>query len=170
MRERSGPAVNSLTPDESQVFVIHTFLPLREPCCPLHTLMAVISTTGRFNFCRSASGIRHSTARVSGFTPGGRGVGTPGFIGSLGLDEAVVGVAMGVVTGRGLLEGRVVVVCGIAVVSSGTEEVSVVVSGSRVVVAALLAQCTGLAVEGVSWLPVKRARDVGERGMLPLLY
>ena len=54
--------------------------------------MAVMSTAGSFSFCSSASGIRHRTARVSGFTPGGRGVGTPGLIGSL-LEVLLVGVA-----------------------------------------------------------------------------
>jgi hypothetical protein len=62
-----------------------TFLPRWETelCWPLHTRMAVRRAVGRFSFCRSESGMRHSTASVSGFTPGGSGVGTPGLIGSV---------------------------------------------------------------------------------------
>jgi hypothetical protein len=61
------------------------FLPRWETelCWPLHTRMAVRRAVGRFSFCRSESGMRHSTASVSGFTPGGSGVGTPGLIGSV---------------------------------------------------------------------------------------
>ena len=87
--------------------------------------------------------MRHSTASVSGFTPGGRGVGTPGLIGSLWPDEAVVGGAVGVVCGRAggaVVEGSTLVVsCGAPVFKGGRavaeRVVSVAVDGRPVVAA-----------------------------------
>ena len=95
--------------------------------------MAVIKTTGIFSFSRSESGMRHSTASVSGFTPGGSGVGTPGLIGSLDPDrDGEVSVAVGVA--RALVIGIVLVVgCGGAVVSGVVLVVSLVVDGGCVV-------------------------------------
>lgn len=101
-----------------------------ELCCPLHTRMAVIRSTGRFSFCSSASGIRHNTANVSGLTPGGSGVGTPGLIGSLWL-EVVADGATDCGGAAGLMYGTLVASGGAPVLRDGTP--SLAVSGGRVV-------------------------------------
>ena len=112
--------------------------------------MAVMSTVGRLSFCSSESGIRHRTASVSGFTPGGRGVGTPGLIGSdellvRGLAVSETGTVVGcsaTVFGGGVLLLLVipafpVVGCGTVlpvfpVVSCGTPVPAVVSCGTKV--------------------------------------
>ena len=70
--------------------------------------------------------MRHNTARVSGFTPGGSGVGTPGLIGSLLEEVVVIGLFM---------SGMLVVRC-TAVVAMGTANVvpCEVVPGGMIVV------------------------------------
>ena len=111
--------------------------------------MAVMSTVGRLSFCSSESGIRHRTASVSGFTPGGRGVGTPGLIGSdellvRGLAVSETGTVVGcsaTVFGGGVslllvIPAFPVVGCGTpvpAVVSCGTKVLPVVSCGTEVI-------------------------------------
>ena len=83
--------------------------------------MAVVRATGRFSFCSSASGMRQSTASVSGLSPGGRGVGTPGLMGSLwpavvggarDADDGRGGEALSVVTGMLVVAGAVLLEAG----------------------------------------------------------
>jgi hypothetical protein len=149
-----------------------------------------MSTGGSFSFWRSESGIRHSTPSVSGFTPGGRGVGTPGLIGS--LLAMLVRLLFISDTGWGFVCCVAVVVSGVAVVAvvSGVVEVVPIVNGTMVLVVngrdTVVPVVNGvvptvLAVPMVevgnweeaegeaedSWLPLKRNREVGERGMLP---
>ena len=80
MREESSESVSTFLPRPPELL-----------CWVLHTRMAVIRGRGRFSFWRSESGMRQSTPRVSGFRPGGRGVGTPGLMGSLWAERATEG-------------------------------------------------------------------------------
>ena len=83
-----------------------------EFCCPLHTRIAVMRTAGNFSFCRSVSGKRQRTPNVSGLTPGGSGVGTPGLIGS--LMDVLVAVVRDLFTSE---TDRIFAACDAAVVS-----------------------------------------------------
>ena len=114
-------------------------------------------TSGNLSFSRSESGILHKTANVSGLTPGGNGVGTPGLIGSLGgigvaiglVDALLVNVIGGLLVDCGT-DGTAVVCDGTAVVCDGTavvcDDMAVVCDGTAVVCDGTAVICNGTAV------------------------